>query len=381
MKILFITPSYLPNKGGVETFLSDLTSYFNSQGHNIKVITQKYPQKLKPRENINEVEILRYLFFDPKLPSFTLRSIAAYLYTFLLAFVNLSRFFIALDSFNPDIISYHFPGAINYFFLFYLKFRRKKVVVSLHGADIRELPYTSNISRALLRKILKKADFIIVNSYFTLKEAILIENNITQKARVIYNGTDQNFLSGQEPYRYKERYIFSMGRLIAKKEFDILIKAFKEVLKYQSDISLFIAGDGPEKENLTRLINKLNLEDKIKLLPWSSRSQIAQYLKGCQLLVLPSRYEAFGMVIAESWLADKPVITRALGGPQEIIKDGVNGLLVKEETVQALSEAIIRLLQDGQLYDNLVKNIRSTAREFRIENSGQQYLEIFKKCE
>ncbi|MBP7087688.1 MAG: glycosyltransferase family 4 protein [Candidatus Omnitrophica bacterium] len=381
MKIALITPTYLPNKGGVETFLLDLVGYFNSQGHNIKVITQKYPQKSKPQEDINGIEVIRFLFFDPKLPSFTLRSILAYLYTFLLAPLNLIRFFIAIDSFNPDVISYHFPGAINYFLLFYLRLRRKKIIVSLHGADTRELPYASNISRFLLQKILKKANFITTNSHFILKEAMLIEKNINQKARVIYNGIKQDFLSNQNPYRYKERYLLSMGRLIAKKGFDILIKAFNEVLKFRNDISLFIVGEGPEKENLVRLINKLNLEDKIKLLPWSSRGQVAQYLKGCQFLVLPSRYEAFGMVIIESWLAEKPVVTRSLGGPQEIIKDGINGLLVKEETAQDLSKSMIRLLQDNQLYDNLVRNIRDMAKEFSIENTGRQYLEVFKRCE
>jgi len=381
MRILFLTPTYLPNQGGVEIFLSDLAVWFNSQGQDIKIIAQKYPRRLTTREVINGVEVFRCLFFDPKPPALKLKSIAAYIYAFILFPFNFFKFLWTMDRFNPDVINYHFPGAANYFLLLYLRFRKVKLIVSLHGSDVRELPYESSISRRLLKKTLKRADFIIANSKYILKEGNLIESSITAKSTVIYNGIDKKNFNSQEAHKQQGKYIFAMGRFIEKKGFDILIKAFGEVAQHNDNISLIIAGDGPRRSGLKRLVGDLGLRDKIKLLAWSDRGQIVKYLKGCEFFVLPSRYEAFGMAVIESLSAGKPVIAAACGGPEEIIKNGINGILVEKENSRALAGAIRELLTNRKLFTDLIEGARNSIGGFGIEKTGQEYLTIFRRCE
>jgi glycosyltransferase involved in cell wall biosynthesis len=160
-----------------------------------------------------------------------------------------------------------------------------------------------------------------------------------------------------------------------------LIKAFGEVAQHNDNISLIIAGDGPRRSGLKRLVGDLGLRDKIKLLAWSDRGQIVKYLKGCEFFVLPSRYEAFGMTVIESLSAGKPVIAAACGGPEEIIKNGINGILVEKENSRALAGAIRELLTNRKLFTDLIEGARNSIGGFGIEKTGQEYLTIFRRCE
>ncbi|MDX1483993.1 MAG: glycosyltransferase [Alphaproteobacteria bacterium] len=140
----------------------------------------------------------------------------------------------------------------------------------------------------------------------------------------------------------------ALGRLHAKKAFDILIRAVAQL----PDAHLWIAGEGPLRDALTRLITDLGLGDRVRLLGW--REDRAALFAAADYCVLPSRYEPFGTVMIEAWAHDRPLIAAAADGPRGLIEDGLNGLLVPIDDIDALTAAMARLIQDRALAGRLV---------------------------
>lgn len=131
------------------------------------------------------------------------------------------------------------------------------------------------------------------------------------------------------------------GRLVRDKGADIFINALSQTERVEG----VIAGDGPERERLESLTAKLGLGKRIRFL--GTRDDIRELLASVDYLVVPSRREGFGLVIVEARAYGLPVIGTKIGGIPDLIKDGVNGLLIPPDNVSALAEAMRRLSDDS----------------------------------
>jgi len=130
-----------------------------------------------------------------------------------------------------------------------------------------------------------------------------------------------------------------------------------------TDGHLVIAG--PQVEEFTRYYAKLppSVRGRITLLGPTFGDEKRDLLAACQMVVMPSRVDAFGIVYLEAWANRKPVIGARAGGVPEVIKDGEDGLLVPFGDIQGLSEAISLLLEDDNLASRLgEKGFRKTMR-------------------
>jgi glycosyltransferase involved in cell wall biosynthesis len=108
------------------------------------------------------------------------------------------------------------------------------------------------------------------------------------------------------------------------------------------------------------------------------RPEIARLLHGCELLVLPSRSEPFGIALIEAMACRKPVVAAAVGGIREIVTSGEDGLLVPPEDPGALAAAIGAVLRDRALGRRLGERARETvARRFTFETTGSAYAKLF----
>jgi len=117
-----------------------------------------------------------------------------------------------------------------------------------------------------------------------------------------------------------------------------------------ADLIFFIAGDGPQHENIKSLIYEMGLQDKVFML--GIRDDIPDILKSIDLFVLPTLQEALGTSFIEAMAMGKPVIGCDVGGVNEVIKDGVNGYLIKPGDPSDLAEAVIKIFSD---YDKLIE--------------------------
>lgn len=165
--------------------------------------------------------------------------------------------------------------------------------------------------------------------------------------------------------------IGTISRLSAEKGVNYLIEAFSDLIR-SMDAELVIVGDGSERKNLEKMTKDLNLCDKVSFLGWQKNPY--KHLRSMDVFVLSSLWEGFPTSVVESMACSVPVVaTRSVGGVQELIRDGVNGLLVPPKDKKALSDSIRKLLIDKDLRERLTKEALKKTQEFDTNNITGQY--------
>jgi len=138
----------------------------------------------------------------------------------------------------------------------------------------------------------------------------------------------------------------NVARLMREKGIDILIKAFAIIKETIPDVQLLIVGDGDQIEILKESARKLKIDDAIT---WAGKLSWPEAM-GCldimDVVVMPSRFEGFGLTAVEAMACGKPVVASRVDGLAEIIQDGATGFLVNSEDVNDFAERIVALLND-----------------------------------
>lgn len=140
----------------------------------------------------------------------------------------------------------------------------------------------------------------------------------------------------------------SLARLHEKKGLDTLLDAASRL----PDLHVWIAGEGPLEAELKAQCNRLGLDSRVRFLGW--RNDRGALLAACDVVAFPSRYEPFGTVTVDAWAASRPLVAADAVGPAAYVKDGVNGLLVAKNDVDALASALGRVIYDKALAQKLV---------------------------
>jgi glycosyltransferase involved in cell wall biosynthesis len=184
--------------------------------------------------------------------------------------------------------------------------------------------------------------------------------------------------------RNRIQYVFSSGRLVPYKGMEFLIKAFDRICK-TSEVQLWISGDGPEMAQLIHLVQKLQLDGRIKLLGRVTRERNYELMAGSLFCVFPALNEAFGHVNLEAMAAGKAVIVTDWGGPSDIVENGITGFKIAptnpDQFVTEMGSRIQQLIDDRALREEMSKNALERVRakyswDFVAEKYSQIYRDI-----
>ncbi len=166
------------------------------------------------------------------------------------------------------------------------------------------------------------------------------------------------------PFALPKPFIVAMGRLVPLKGFNLLLEAFSRCGR--DGWSLVILGEGEERPQLEQLVQTLGLEQRV-LLP-GRVDEPSHVLRQAEIFVLSSRYEGFPMALVEAMACGLPAISfDCPTGPADIVRDGVDGLLVEHENVSALTSAMVRLMDDEQERLRLAASAPEVMERFCIE--------------
>jgi len=156
--------------------------------------------------------------------------------------------------------------------------------------------------------------------------------------------------------------ITTIGRLEPVKGHIYFLEAMKEIVKQLPEAKGLIVGDGSLRKSLEATARKLNILNIANFL--GEREDIIEIISISDLIVLPSLNEGFGLVLLEAGILGKPVVASKVGGIPDVVLDKKTGILVPTRDSYALAEAIIGLLKDRELYNDMAKE----AKKWVLEN-------------
>jgi glycosyltransferase involved in cell wall biosynthesis len=173
------------------------------------------------------------------------------------------------------------------------------------------------------------------------------------KAVVIFNAFESK--SDKKTKKISDDPVIgTIGNLNSQKGQKYLIRALPSVLKKYPTAKIEIIGEGKERNSLVTETKRLNLQGKVTLL--GKKTDLQKYLSDWTVFVLPSISETFGIVILEAMDAGIPVVATKSGGTTDIVKSGVNGLLVERKNPESLAKKIIKILDKPELAGDLTRN-------------------------
>lgn len=398
MKVLLVNKFHWP-KGGSEKYYFELGELLKQHGHEVAYFSMQNEKNIKTGDKeyfVSEID----LNTGSKLKALDV----------IYSNANKKAMEKALDEFKPDIVHLNnFQRQLSASIIKPIKKRNIPIVFTAHDVQaicpaITMIDQQKNvcekcmagkylncvkktcIKNSKLKSLLgaiegyyyrfkkiytKQIDYIITPSEFYRTK--LIEDGITgEKIKALHNSIEMN------DYNVKtkdEGYALYFGRLSKEKGILNLINAFKECKSGK----LYIAGEGPEKEVIEKIIKENKLENKVKLLGFLNKEQMTEKTKNCKFVVVPSIwYENCPYSILETLAIGKPVIGADIGGIPELVNDGENGFIYKHDSVNELSKKMSKLFEDKKLVEKFSKKSKELAKElYSRENYYNELINIY----
>ena len=205
---------------------------------------------------------------------------------------------------------------------------------------------------------------VIVNSNYMRNELQRLFGLPYEKINIIPNGVNLNMYNGiEKDYDFRRKYamdnekiILFMGRLVYEKGIQTLISAMPKILANYHDSKLLIAGKGGMIDELKNQVNSLGLGNKVYFTGYLGSKDVQKMYKCADVAVFPSTYEPFGIVALEAMLSGTPVVVSDIGGLNEIVDHGINGMKSYAGNPNSLADSILSLLFDPKLCDTVSKN-------------------------
>jgi len=367
MNILFLSKDYPPNHtGGVGIYVLEISRLLAKMGHKVYVITQavEYPCKyidsgvtvfrVKPKK-LHFLDIIRN-----KLPG----TVERLEYSFS-AFKKIKEI---VRKYDIDIVE---SSEARFEGLFYFLFNKKpKLVIKLHTPESVALkldnvyPDFDYKVRLILEKWwIRRADRLV-----TLTQAV---KDLTSRHYNLQldgipltpNPIDIDFFKPGESKIATNGTptVLYVGRLEFRKGVHVLMRAIPGVLKVIPEARfIFVGRDSGMKSYLINKINQTGYFNNISIVDGVPRYKLRDFYQNCTVCVLPSLWENHPYTCLEAMGCGKPVIATNIGGFPEIIENGVNGVLVDAGSSIKLADAIIRLLLNKNLCEDLGRNARGT---------------------
>jgi glycosyltransferase involved in cell wall biosynthesis len=294
-----------------------------------------------------------------------------------------------LRTLEADLVHTHGPRAMLFGNLAARRAGVRHVVTTLHecvSGRVRQGPFVP-LDRAVERLVGHwTVDRWIGVSDAVVADAIARRGISPQRIARIYNGVDVGRFQPCHPdarvacrgamgWGADEIVVAGAGRLVALKNYDVLLRAFAAAGPAVRG-RLVLAGEGPERSRLEDLAKTLAIDARVTFL--GSRDDLAEWLPAVDLFVQPSSNEALGLSALEAMACGCATVASRIGGLREIIEDARTGLLVAPADVGALAGALVHLSQDAALRSRLGAAGRAeVARRFSRAANTDQHLALY----
>jgi 1,2-diacylglycerol 3-alpha-glucosyltransferase len=245
--------------------------------------------------------------------------------------------------------------------------------------------FLKNAIHKWLRDFMQKCQHIIIPSE-SMKEILIRDYGLEDRYTVIPTGTDlEPFLraDGKTLRNSKgwqdEKVLISVGRLGAEKNWETLLRAVAKVYAQQPDLRLVLIGDGPDKTALELLASDLGIAEHVTFTGALPFQEIPIYLKAADLFSFASVTETQGLVTIEAMAAGLPVVAVDGSGTRDIVDNGKQGFLVKNDA-EALAAAINKVLSDPHQMKRFSNQALKKAKMFDVNELGKQMVSVYEQA-
>ena len=261
---------------------------------------------------------------------------------------------------------------------------RIHVMFTEHG---RHYPDVVSSRRRTVNRLLlaRLADEVNGVCDFSARSLVEVDGFSQAAIEVIPNGIDprryepasdraaSRLRMGLDPGR---RYVICVARFHPVKNHAMLVNAFAEVADKARDVDLLLAGDGPMRQDLESQVANLGLTRRVRFL--GIRDDVPELLGVSDLFVLTSLSEAASFTLLEAMATSLPVVVTDVGGNPEIVRQGIDGVLVPRTDANQAAMAMLRILQDPRLAASMGESARRRVRErYSLENTVAMYFDRY----
>lgn len=385
LKIVFLTSSYPRNPGDYASgFLRNLAEHLSQRGIHIHVLAPSDEKKRNTFENGVTVHRFQYLpvrfqrlaYGSGILPNLRAKPWLWLQVPFFILSMAYALFRLIRKS-RPDLIHAHWilPQGIIAVLAKYIY--KIPVITTAHGSD----------SFALKGKPLDRLKrFALVNSDAWTSNTRATSEAIgpiasLPKPEVIPMGIDVKLFSSGAPLRFRREMadsalvVLFVGRLVTGKGCYELLNAFSLLpAELRSRAHLWLVGAGEEHSKLLGYANCLDISGKVRFWGSITNNRLPDFYAAADLVVVPSRdAEGQGIVLLEAFAAGKCVLATRAGGIQEVITDGLTGLLVEPRNPEALCTAMVQLLTDERLRGRLAQAATRHVNDYSWEKVAEKF--------
>jgi glycosyltransferase involved in cell wall biosynthesis len=372
-----ISDVYFPRVNGVSTSIRTFSREFRRLGHEVTLIAPRYP--VDEEDDIEIIRIAsRYLPMDPEDRMMKSKAVKQLLPELL------GRQF--------DIIHIHTPFIAHYLGLWLSRKLSIPVVETYHTYFEEYLDlYLRWLPRKLLRYIARRFSRSQCNEISTVIVPtrpmldVLESYGVTGKMAIIPTGIPSKIFSDGQGQWFREKYdiaasrevLLYVGRVAHEKNIDFLIRVLAEVVIKRPQILLVIAGEGPARQALIHQVHSAGLSHQVLFLGYLSRKhELANCYAAADIFVFASNTETQGLVLLEAMQTGTPVVTTAVMGTAEIMRDGRGGLIARED-VDDFVEKIDAVLSDESLRKRLMREAHEKAQAWDAGVMAERMLELY----
>jgi glycosyltransferase involved in cell wall biosynthesis len=254
--------------------------------------------------------------------------------------MHLRRF---IRSWKPDIVNIHYLSYPAVYALVAAASLRIPAVLSFHGSDVAGSPYPATYG-IVERLAVGRAQAVTLNSK---NLASFLRGNLNAeeagKITVIPFGVDDRPVADEGA---SGDFALVAARLVEKKGVETAIRAMAGLDTAAQGLRLVIAGDGPLRNPLQDLSRQLGLEQRVEFIGELSPDELNRRIDQAKFVIVPSLWEAYGVIALEAMVAGRAVVAGSHGGIAEITVDGQTGILIPPGDANALAAAISQLATD-----------------------------------
>ncbi|MGB7340216.1 MAG: glycosyltransferase family 1 protein [Phototrophicaceae bacterium] len=266
-----------------------------------------------------------------------------------------------------------------------------KTIVTVHDMSYVRVPDAASPRlRAYLDQVVprsvKRSTHVIADSEATKNDLIELYDISPDKITVLLSGIDRRYYPVDDNFslitirnKYSissNPYLFSIGTIQPRKNFSRVIHALKRLRDRGYDLHLVIAGGkGWLEDEMYQTIEALNMRDLVHLIGFVDDEDVAGLYSGAECVVFPSLYEGFGFPVIEGMACGTPVITSNVSSLPEVAGDAA--IMVDPYDIDAITDAIQRVLDDNTLRDRMIQAGFEQASKFTWEKSARQLHEIY----